>query len=198
MSRIISGIAGGQKLKTLAGNNTRPTTDRVRESFFATLASWLGETGSQPLSDISFLDLYGGSGAVGLEAASRGAKPVVLVEFHPPAIAVIRENIAALASVLPAMPQLVGKNVAQYLSLPANQAFDVVWLDPPYMEANENIESCLMSLVENDYLLPDALVCVERSTRSRPFNWPAALENSWIRKYGETSLYFAQYDNSVN
>src|SRR5436309_11482642 len=88
MSRIVGGVAGGRRLVLPKGRSTRPTPDRVREGLFSSLGG--------DLSGRSFLDLYAGSGAVGLEAASRGAAPVLLVERDPKAVRAVRDNVASL------------------------------------------------------------------------------------------------------
>lgn len=191
MSRIIAGSAGGQRLRTPAGDRTRPTTDRVREAFFASLAAWLG-TADQPadaqLSGVAFLDLFAGSGAIGLEAASRGASPVVLVESDAAVCALIRDNQQRTALGV----EVQRAEAAKFLER-ASQAFDVVWLDPPYPLPDAEINRLLDLITTRGWLAADALVVVERSARSpRPDFGPDV--DAWDRRYGETVLYCAQYD----
>src|SRR3954469_9188441 len=123
MSRIIGGVAGGRRLSMPKGQATRPTSDRVREGLFSSLGG--------DLSGRSFLDLYAGSGAVGLEAASRGAAPVVLVERDDKAVRAARDNVAAIG-----LPDVVARadDVTRFLREPALPC-DVVFLDPPYADS---------------------------------------------------------------
>lgn len=190
MARIIAGSAGGRRLSTPSGDATRPTTDRVREAFFSSLAAWVGSS-EQPatvqLSGVSFLDLFAGSGAVGLEAASRGGGPVVLVEKADPVARLVRDN--ARAAGLQVQVQRAG--VEQFLAGPA-QPFDVVWFDPPYALAETVVDTMLQQVVEGGWLACDALVVVERSSRSAAPRFPGN-PDAWQRRYGETVLHHAQY-----
>lgn len=188
MSRIVAGLAGGRRLETPSGDSTRPTSDRVREAFFNVLASWNGSgdlSAEQQLDGLAFLDLYAGSGAVGLEAASRGAERVVLVESNPRAAAVIRRNIEA--SGLPA--QLRQGPVETTVSVPnPDPAFDVVWLDPPYGVDTAKLDAVLESVLAQGWVRPDGVVIVERAGRSSPPAVPGT--ESWSRRYGDTTLYW--------
>ncbi|MGA4669842.1 16S rRNA (guanine(966)-N(2))-methyltransferase RsmD [Propionibacteriaceae bacterium Y1923] len=188
MSRIVAGTAKGRRLETPDGASTRPTTDRVREAFFSVLASWNGSA-DQPvdeqLADLSFLDLYAGSGAMGLEAASRGAQPVLLVESDARAHAVVRRNIEA--SRLTATSRCARAEAVVGVPNPG-AAYDVVWLDPPYHIQVTAIDAVLAAVRDNGWVRPDGVVVVERSGRG-----PApALEHAeaWERRYGETILYW--------
>lgn len=190
MARIIAGSAGGRRLSTPPGDSTRPTTDRVREAFFSSLAAWVGSS-EQPattqLEGVSFLDLFAGSGAVGLEAASRGAAPVVLVEKAEPVARLVREN--ARAAGLRVQVQRAG--VEQFLA-GSPQPFDVVWFDPPYAVTDAAVDAMLQQVVEGGWLADDALVVVERSSRSAAPGFPGE-PDAWQRRYGETTLHHAQY-----
>jgi 16S rRNA (guanine966-N2)-methyltransferase len=180
MSRIVGGAAGGRRLRMRAGHSTRPTPERAREGLFSSLGG--------DLTGRSFLDLYAGSGAVGLEAVSRGASPVVLVERDPGALKVLRDNVAALG--LPGA-RVVPLPVQRYLSHGASaeehQLFDVVFVDPPYADA---VEGVLVSLL-HDWLTPDAVVVVERATRDQ-FKWPAGLVTERSRRYGDSTLWYGR------
>lgn len=170
---------------------TRPTSDRVREALFSAIASWLGTTGDDALSGIAFCDLYSGSGAVALEAASRGATPVIAVEKDRLTADVARRN--AQQTRLPVQVVTASAEVVVGQPPPFGiRGFDVVWLDPPYPLPNDAVESVLASLVHNDWLVANALVVVERSSRTSPFIWPDRLSDAWLRRYGETTLFFAQ------
>lgn len=190
MSRIIAGSRGGRRLRTPTGDATRPTSDRVREALFSTLASWAGDAAGAPeeaLAGLSFLDLYAGSGAVGLEAASRGAGPVLLVESDARTAALVRGNAAELG--LPATVRTTG--VETLVRSPAEQAYDLVFADPPYALGTDRLDAACADLVAHGWLAADGLLVLERSTRAAPPRWPAAVTDSWARTYGETVLHFA-------
>lgn len=197
MSRIIAGSAGGRRLAMPAGDATRPTTDRVREAFFSSLGAWLG-TAEQPaagqLAGVAFLDLFSGSGAVGLEAASRGADPVVCVESDARTCDIIRANASATGLDV----QVVRDTAQRFLASdrPARASgFDVVWLDPPYGLADADLDALLEVIAAGGWLRSDALIVVERSSRSRAPRFPADAD-SWQRRYGETVLHHAQVDGA--
>jgi 16S rRNA (guanine966-N2)-methyltransferase len=183
VARVIAGEAGGRRLAVPAGRDTRPTSDRAREGLFATIASVAG-----PLASSRVLDLYAGSGAVGLEALSRGAGHVLLVESGARASRVIRENISALG--LPGA-ELVTDRVERVLARgPAAGRYDVVFADPPYALPDEEVSRMLASLAGRAWLAPDALVVVERATRSGPVSWPEEIEGNRDRRYGEATFWY--------
>lgn len=185
MTRIISGTAGGRRIQTPTGASTRPTSDRVREALFSRLEH------HGLLEGAHVLDLYAGSGALGLEAASRGAATVLLVEANKAAAKVIRANIAALGMTA---ARLVADTVERVLSAgpPGDTRMDLVLLDPPYDVGEEALANVLAALVEHGWLAEDAFVVVERSSRSPQPAWPAGLELSGERRYGETTMWFAE------
>jgi 16S rRNA (guanine966-N2)-methyltransferase len=182
LTRIIGGSAGGRRLQTSRGAQTRPTSDRVREALFSAVESWCGS-----LSGLRFLDLYAGSGAVGLEAWSRGAGVVTLVEHDRRAAALINANARSIgfpgASVLTAP-------VSATLRRSPPAPYDVVFLDPPYPLAAEHVDDNLAALDDNDWLVPGALVVVERSARSAPPAWPEGFTDQREKSYGETVLWY--------
>lgn len=180
MTRIIAGHAGGRTVRTPTGTATRPTTDRVREALFSAL------TARDRLTGAVVLDAYAGSGALGLEAASRGAHHVDLVESHRLAITAITHNLRALA--LPGV-RLHAMTVASFLARGADTAYDLALLDPPYDLADAALGDVLTALVP--HLADDALVVVERSGRSPEPPWPAGLAREKPRRYGETTLWLA-------
>jgi 16S rRNA (guanine966-N2)-methyltransferase len=189
VSRIIAGSRGGRRLAMPPGDRTRPTTDRVREALFSAVAAWAGRADAAPeeaLAGLAFCDLYAGSGAVGLEAASRGAGPVLLVEGNRRTATVTERNVAELRLAARVRAGKVESLVAE----PAAQAFDVVFLDPPYEVASTTVTQVLADLAARGWLLPDALLVVERSKRTPPFDWPALVAESWSRGYGETVLHY--------
>ncbi len=193
MTRIIAGSAKGRRLLTPKGQLTRPTTEKTREAFFSTIASWAG-TISDPVdvhfNGLAFLDLYSGSGAIGLEAASRGASRVVLVENDPKAIAVIKNNIKSTRL----KANLQAKTVQKVLSDRAPKAFDVIWMDPPYLAENEEIEELIATLWRNDWLVHDGLIAVERPYQSAPLQVADATEH-WSKRYGDTCIYYFRFDD---
>ena len=187
MSRVIAGTAGGRRLVMPSHRDTRPTTDRVREAAFALLADWAGTAGEPAeveLAGLSFLDLYAGSGAVALEAASRGAAPVWAVERDRGTAAVAQRNSAQTG--LPV--KILARPVGAFLAGPA-QPFDIVWADPPYDLGDADLQAALASAEQ--WLAPRGLLVVERAKRSAVPVWPATVEDSWKRDYGETALHFA-------
>ncbi len=167
-----------------AGRGTRPTADRVREGLFGTVLAIRG-----PLHGARVLDLYAGSGAVGLEALSRGAADVLLVESDARAARVIRGNIEAVA--LPGA-RLIADRVERLLARgPGDDpARDVVFADPPYAAPAGEVQGMLAALRDRRWLAPDALVIVERGTRSGPFAWPAGYTPERSRGYGEATLWY--------
>lgn len=190
MSRIIAGSRGGRRIAMPSGDRTRPTTDRVREALFSAIAAWAGTAHLPPdeaLAGLAFADLYAGSGAVGLEAASRGAAPVLLVEGDKRTAQLTARNAADLGLDVRLQAQRVEKLVAQ----PSTTTFDVVFLDPPYELAADAVTAVLTQLVDQGWLAADALLVVERSRRGAELRWPARAGESWSRSYGETVLHFA-------
>ncbi len=185
MTRIISGTAGGRRIQTPAGSGTRPTSDRVREALFSRLEH------RDLLAGTNVLDLYAGSGALGLEAASRGAAIVLLVESHKAAAKVIRANIETLGL---RGARLVTDTVERALAAgpPGGIRMDLVLLDPPYDVGEEALSGVLAALVDHGWLAADAFVVVERSSRSPQPSWPEGLELSGEKRYGETTMWFAE------
>jgi 16S rRNA (guanine966-N2)-methyltransferase len=182
VTRIIGGSARGRRLKAPTGERTRPTSDRVREALFSSLDSDLGS-----LTGLRFLDLYAGSGAVGLEARSRGAGAVTLVEQDRRTAALIRENLRGLGFT---QVDVVAGPVARVLAAPPREPYDVVFLDPPYPLPSERVLADLSALVAQGWLAEGAVVVVERGTRSGELSWPAGLAAARSRRYGETTLWY--------
>ena len=180
MTRIVAGTAGGRTLQVPA-RGTRPTSERVREALFSRLEHRAAVDGAR------VLDLYAGSGALGLEAASRGAATVTLVEAARPAAEVCRRNAVALG--LAARVQVVVERVERFVARPAPSAWDLVLLDPPYDVPAATLDEVLDALVPA--LAPGASVVVERSTRGAAPSWPAGLVGDGERAYGETHVWFA-------
>jgi 16S rRNA (guanine966-N2)-methyltransferase len=192
-SRIIAGSRRGQRIAMPSGERTRPTSDRVREALFSAIAAWLGtsaEPAERSLGSLAFCDLYAGSGAVGLEAASRGASPVLLVERDPRTARVARGNAEALGLSV----EIATTSVEQVLRRPPAQRFDVVFADPPYELDTSTVSTQLEQLVTNRWVGADSLIVVERSRRSPDVVWPLAAAQRWNRTYGETVLCFGSLE----
>jgi 16S rRNA (guanine966-N2)-methyltransferase len=225
VARVIAGEAGGRRLAVPDGRATRPTSDRAREGLFGTVASIVG-----PLTGTRVLDLYAGSGAVGLEALSRGAEHVLLVESGARATAVIRQNIEVIGlpgatliadrveRVLARGPEQtargpektarVGEQAARgpeqtpapdgdrpegtqdFRERPGSGRYDVAFADPPYAMADAEISRVLSLLADEGWLAPEALVIVERATRSGPVRWPDGFVPDRARKYGEATFWY--------
>ncbi|MFF4187380.1 16S rRNA (guanine(966)-N(2))-methyltransferase RsmD [Streptomyces sp. NPDC001691] len=185
MTRVIAGRAGGRRLAVPPGTGTRPTSDRAREGLFSTWEALLGT-----LDGIRIADLYAGSGAVGLEALSRGAGHALLVEADGRAARTVRDNVAALK--LPGAEVRTGK-AEQIVTGPAPaDPYDVVFLDPPYAVTDDDLREILLTLRRGGWLAEDCLVTVERSTRGGEFGWPEGFEALRARRYGEGTLWYGR------
>lgn len=183
MTRIVAGAAGGRRLSVPAGREVRPTSDRAREAMFSTLGGLLDLAGA------AVLDLYAGSGAVGLEALSRGAARVVLVESDPVAAALIRTNVEAVG--LPGA-QVVRDRVESFLDRPAPAAaFDLVFADPPYALDEQAVRAGLVKIA-GGWLRTGGIVVVERPTRGGTLAWPAGLAPVKEKRYGEGTLWYGR------
>lgn len=181
MTRIIAGAYGGRRLQAPAGDGTRPTTDRVREALFSSLQSEFGG-----LDGLRFLDLFAGSGAIGLEAVSRGAVHVDMVENDRRAAQVISTNIATLNA---KGVQVKSTPVERFLQGTPPAPYDVVFLDPPYAYEHAALEELLQVLSTPLWLAEGGIIVVERSRRDR-FTWPEGLDGLRDKKYGETILWY--------
>ncbi|MCC3291567.1 MULTISPECIES: 16S rRNA (guanine(966)-N(2))-methyltransferase RsmD [unclassified Arthrobacter] len=186
MSRIIAGAAGGSSLFSVPGDGTRPTTDRVKEALFSRLESY------GILQEARVLDLFAGSGALGVESASRGAAAVDLVELADKPAATCRQNAELVNKILGRTCVNVHRAKAEtfLLRVPADVRWDVVFIDPPYAFTEAELATVLTPLA--GHLAVGAVVVLERSTRSPEPVWPEGLERFSERKYGETTLWFAE------
>jgi 16S rRNA (guanine966-N2)-methyltransferase len=184
VTRIIAGAAKGRRLAVPPGTGTRPTSDRGREGLFASLVSIRGT-----LRQARVLDLYAGSGAIGLEALSRGAERVIFVESDARAARVIRANIESVG--LPGA-SVKTSPVARVLARgpAAEPPFDLVVADPPYAAGEDEVTAMLVALSLHGWLAPGALVAVERATRSRGVTWPPGYVPDRSRRYGEATFWY--------
>lgn len=184
--RIVAGSARGRRLEEPA-SVTRPTSDRAREGLFSSLEHLLGT-----LHGKRVLDLYAGTGAIGLEAASRGAGQVDQVENEWKAIQVCRANLAQLGF---ANVKIHTLSVEKWLtSVTPSAPYDLVVLDPPYALSNEMVEEVLTDLVGYGWLAPEAVVAVERDAKAPEFTWPTGLTAARERRYGHAVVRYATKD----
>lgn len=181
MVRIVAGSVGGRRLH-VPPSGTRPTSERVREALFSSL------TAAGIVDGARVLDLYAGSGALGIEAASRGAAHVVLVESDRRAAGVARRNVAELD--LGGVVRVSTATVRAHLAQPPSLPYDLVLADPPYDLADADLTAALAALA-GGWLAPGALVVVERSRHSGDVHWPEGLEHLRSGRYGDTTLHQA-------
>lgn len=193
MTRIISGRLRGRSI-AVPPSGTRPTTDRVREALFSAIVSRVDLDGA------AVLDLFAGSGALGLEAVSRGADLAWFVEENPRAVACLKKNTTGLSSSFPSVRPTVRR-----AALPAGVAgpcpvaggFDLVLADPPYDRSGVLDAPVLEALLEGGWLAGDALVVWERSRRDPAVRWPDGYEVEFERTYGETAVEMARPVDTV-
>lgn len=182
MTRVIAGTARGRRLQVPAGLVTRPTADRAREGLFSSLLSLLELDGAR------VVDLYSGSGALGLEALSRGAASATLVEDDPDVVAVLRANVAELGL---AGAYVVAQPVERFLTVDLGleseqRRYDLALLDPPY-----EVDVAPVLELLHPWLVEGAVVVAERRTRGPALVWPAGYEPVRERRYGEATLWYA-------
>lgn len=186
MTRIVAGAAGGRRL-SVPPKGTRPTSERVREALFSAIEAALDLDGAR------VLDLYAGSGALGLEALSRGASVATFVESERAAISVLEKNIAAVG--LPGAEVRRGR-VGTVLAA-GGAPYDLVLADPPYDLEEAELGSVLAALVGGGWTGPGSVVIVERARRSGEPGWPEPLVPGRVRRYGDTELHWARHTESV-
>jgi 16S rRNA (guanine966-N2)-methyltransferase len=190
--RVIAGSARGRRLVAPPGDQVRPTKDIARESMFSALDA------RGALDDASVLDLYAGTGALAIEAMSRGAANAVLVEWDRSALEAVRANVQVLPGDLSgagALPKtrvsVVARDVGRFVAggPPPEAPFDLVFVDPPYDTPDADITELLASLLAPGWLAPEAILSVERPVR-HPVVVPPGLSNGWQRAFGDTLLTF--------
>lgn len=180
MTRVIAGMYRARRIHTPKGAGTRPTSDRTREALFSALVA------RGAVEEARVLDLYAGSGALGIEAVSRGAASAVLVDHDRGAVAAMRRTVADLGL---EQVRVQARQTRAYLEGVATQ-IDLVFIDPPY-DIGEGTLAEVLVLLTGGWLAEDALVVVERSARSPEPSWPAELEPVQARTYGETAIWLA-------
>ena len=181
MTRIIAGMLRGRRVHTPKGSATRPTSDRIREAVFSALAAREGLAGAR------VLDLFAGSGALGIEAVSRGAAAATLVDRDRAALAAMRRTVADLGL---REVRVQAREVSAYLGGDASE-HDLVFLDPPY-ELSDDALSVVLGALMRGWLAELGLVVVERSARSGEPRWAEGLEPEWHRRYGDTAIWVAR------
>jgi 16S rRNA (guanine966-N2)-methyltransferase len=191
MTRVIAGAARGRRLEVPAGKGTRPTSDRAREALFSSLESLIGT-----LADARVLDLYAGSGAVGLEALSRGAAHTLLVESDPRALRVIRANAQVVG--LPGVEVQAGPVERLTAGRAPGAPYGVAFLDPPYELSDEQVREVLRAARRDGWLADAAVVVVERATRGGAWEWPDGFAAERSRRYGEATLWYGRAAGSLS
>ena len=181
MTRIIAGDVGGRKI-AVPKSGTRPTSDRVREAIFSRLDH------ADALRGARVVDLFAGSGALGIEALSRGAAEATFVESATPAVRVIEANIREVG--LGTRATVARERALPYLRRAAAQ-WTIAFLDPPYDIAEGDLSPVLEALVS--HLATHATVVLEMSSRRPTPEWPHALRIVQSKAYGETTVYFAEH-----
>ena len=188
--RIIAGSSKGKTLFSPTGK-TRPTSDRAREGLFSSLDSEFGS-----MSELNFLDLFSGSGAVGVEALSRGAANVYSVEDHSPTAGIAAKNFELVSN--PSGEFTVITSTAErFVATPHQISFDIIFMDPPYDLANSEIEKILTEINSNNLLKRNGIIAIERETKKAQFAWPEPFIEEKVRSYGQGSIFYGGYSASV-
>lgn len=185
--RIIAGLAKGRTLSTVAGA-TRPTSDRAREGLFSSLLSEFGD-----FTALNVLDLFAGSGAIGLEALSRGAGLVHAVEKNDAACKTITKNAELVAKAkTPGEFHLYAMSAQKFLEIPTPAKYDIAYIDPPYDFSDVELYKCLVQLRAGEFLKEDAVIAVERASKTGSMKWPSGFEPIRERNYGQAVIYYGK------
>lgn len=188
--RIIAGVARGRTLGVVAGA-TRPTSDRAREGLFSSLTSEFGS-----FDGLHVLDLFGGSGAIGLESLSRGASLVHIVEKDDEAQKTIENNFELVQKSNPLGKfQLFGMSAERFLKDIPKVKYHLVYIDPPYEFSNQAVEDVLTALYDGEFLSSDSFIAVERTARQAQFIWPDAFAPARERNYGQATIYYGNFQS---
>ena len=183
--RIIAGSSKGKSLFSPTGK-TRPTSDRAREGLFSSLESEFGS-----MSELNFLDLFAGSGAVGVEALSRGVSLVDAVESNATSAKVSEKNFALIANL-----DGVGrfkvheKTVFEFLNHTAAGSYEIIYIDPPYEVENSEVEKILKKILTLGLLSKFGVVAIERDAKAKVFSWPVGLSEAKVRSYGAGAIHY--------
>jgi 16S rRNA (guanine966-N2)-methyltransferase len=183
--RIIAGAAKGRPISAVA-SATRPTSDRAREALFSTLASEFGD-----FEGLRVLDLYAGTGAVALEALSRGAALVHAVEKDEAASKAISANFDSIKSAeLKGSFHLYTMGVHRFLGDKSQYRYHFIYIDPPYDVDDIDVVETLVQLHDNNFLDPDALIAIERNSRVKEISWPYGYEEMRVKNYGQATIFY--------
>ena len=192
--RIIAGTAKGKTLVSPPDSRTRPTSDRAREGLFSSLESEFSS-----LHGLHFLDLFAGSGAVGVEALSRGAGVVHAVESESGIESIAIKNFQCVKTATGAY-RVFHTSAERFLvsdNATEKGQYDIIFMDPPYELSNQSIEELLEVITARDLLAPSGVLAIERKSKSSPFTWPVGMEEIKVRSYGQGSIYYGGYSASV-
>ncbi len=190
--RIIAGSGRGKTLSSPTGDGVRPTSDRAREGLFSSLESEFAS-----IRDLNFLDLFAGSGAVGVEALSRGAALVHAVEADREIAEVAIKNFNLLTE--PSRKHKVFQSkAAKFLESEFPVRYDIIFMDPPYDLPNSEVEVILDTIVVKNLLQPRGLIAIERKSKGTPFAWPQSMDLEKIRTYGQGSIFYGGYSATVS
>jgi 16S rRNA (guanine966-N2)-methyltransferase len=192
--RIIAGSAKGKTLNSPPDTRTRPTSDRAREGLFSSLSSDFNS-----ITGLNFLDLFAGSGAVGVEALSRGAAIVHSVESEGDLGNVAISNFQLVKSAAGSY-RVFHTKVERFLEsehAAEKGRYDIIFMDPPYDLPNSEIEHLLSMIIEKDLLQPLGIVAIERESKGKAFTWPEHMQEIKVRSYGQGSIYYGGYSASV-
>jgi len=184
MTRIIGGDFRGRSIK-VPDAETRPTSSRVREAIFSSV-----EHAVSGLDDLRVLDLFSGSGAFGIESISRGAAEAVLIEKDLRAADTLHTNVANFG--IKNARVVIADAFTDVAQKSGRGTFDVVFIDPPYSFEDQDVDTLIANLVQNDWLNEYAVIVVERSSRSQ-VQWPDSVEELRKKVYGDTSIWYGQY-----
>jgi 16S rRNA (guanine966-N2)-methyltransferase len=194
--RIIAGLGKGRKLYS-PPSITRPTSDRAREGLFSSLISTFSS-----LDGLNFLDLFAGSGAVGVEALSRGVALVDAVESNPTSAKVCEKNFALISNLSGVGKFKVHqKTVFEFLNHTAAGSYEIIYIDPPYEVENSEVEKILKKIVALGLLSKFGMVAIERDSKSKAFSWPAGLSEAKVRSYGAGAIHYgvlSEHNQSKN
>jgi 16S rRNA (guanine966-N2)-methyltransferase len=183
--RIIAGLGKGRKLFS-PPSITRPTSDRAREGLFSSLISNFGT-----LEGLHFLDMFAGSGAVGVEALSRGAALVEAVESNSLSADICEQNFALLSKT-----EGIGnfkvhvKSVFEFLNNSVQNSYEIIYIDPPYEVANTEVEKILKKIFALNLLSQHGVIAIERDAKAEAFTWPDGFQEQKIRSYGAGSIHY--------
>lgn len=188
--RVIGGTAGGRVLSAPKGSRIRPTSDRVKEALFSILTSRFGS-----IQGLSVLDVFAGTGNVGIEALSRGAEKVFFIDNHPESLQLIRKNLIATGFEKKAelLRQDAIKGIDQLIAL--KESFDIVFIDPPYRE-EELTGNVLQAISKSGLTTPGGVIAVETGSKTT-LPCPDQLSLLENRRYGDTSIWLFAKDDET-